>query len=368
MRIVELETIPYGLPFREPYATARGTLERREIVLLRLVTDSGHVGLGEAVPLALRGGDTLASVERGIRKLERRLRRTQLDELAGEDSFEAAVDAYVEVAAGRRLPHPAAAAVEMALLDLAGRVSGRPLWELLRAEQATPVTCNATLVAGPPESVAADAERWASDGFTSFKLKLGTGADLEQVSAVREAVGPQARIRIDANGTWSVEDAIAILGRLEPLDIELAEQPAAGLRELAAVRGRTSIPIAADESVASSKDAAKAAKAGACDLVTVKLVKVGGIGPSGGIARELPVYLSSALDGPVGIAAAAHAAQAMGRIRPDPGLAHGLATQRLFAATIATRECELRGDRLQPPPGSGLGVELDEEALDEHRL
>jgi L-alanine-DL-glutamate epimerase-like enolase superfamily enzyme len=278
------------------------------------------------------------------------------------------VDAFVEVAAGRRLPAPASAAVEMALLDLAGRVSGKPLWELLRADSAAPVTCNATLAAGPPGAVAAEAARWAADGFTTFKLKLGTGADLDQVSAVREAVGPEARIRVDANGTWNVEDAIAILRRLEPLGIELAEEPAAGLRELAAVRAQTSIPIAADESVASGKDAAKAVKAGACDLATVKLAKVGGIGSTAGVARELPVYLSSALDGPLGIAAAAHAAQALGRIRPDPGLAHGLATQRLFATTIAARECELQGDRLHLPAGPGLGIEINTEALTEHRL
>jgi L-Ala-D/L-Glu epimerase len=368
MRIVELETTPYALPFREPYVSARGMLERREMVLLTVLTDTGHVGFGEAVPLALRRGDSIVAVERGIRKLERRLRRTELDALTGADPFEGAVDAFVEVAAGRRLPPPASAAVEMALLDLAGRVSGKPLWDLLRADDAAPVTCNATLAAGEPDAVAAEASRWAADGFSTFKLKLGTGADLDQVSAVREAVGPEARIRIDANGSWSVEDAIAILRRLDPLGIELAEQPAAGLRELAAVRAEASIPIAADESVASSKEAARAVKAGACDLATVKLAKVGGIGPTGGIARELPIYLSSALDGPVGIAAAAHAAQALGRIRPDPGLAHGLATQRLFATTIATRECELRGDQLHLPGGPGLGIEIDTEALVEHRL
>ena len=368
MRIVELETIPYALPFREPYVSARGVLERRESVLLWLRTDSGHAGLGEAVPLALRGGDSLGAVERGIRKVERRLRRTELGELAGEDPFEGAVDAFVDVAAGRRLPPPAAAAVEMALLDLAGQLSGRPLWELLRAERAEPLRCNATLGAGAPAEVAAAAARWAGHGFSTFKLKLRAGADLEQVSAVREAVGPQARIRIDANGTWSTADAIAILRRLEPLGIELAEQPAPSLRDLAAVRGQTSIPIAADESVASSKEAARAARAGACDLATVKLAKVGGIGACAGVTRELPVYLSSALDGPVGIAAAAHAAQALGRIRPDPGLAHGLATQLLFATTIASRECELQGDRLLLPDGPGLGVEIDYDALTAHRI
>jgi L-alanine-DL-glutamate epimerase-like enolase superfamily enzyme len=88
------------------------------------------------------------------------------------------------------------------------------------------------------------------------------------------------------------------------------------------------------------------------------------------IAEVLPAYLSSALDGPVGIAAAAQVAATLGEAAEGagPGLAHGLATQRLFASTVASAECELRGDMLYPPPGPGLGVEIDEAALDAHRL
>ena len=99
-----------------------------------------------------------------------------------------------------------------------------------------------------------------------------------------------------------------------------------------------------------------------------KLAKVGGIGPAGAIGAQLPTYLSSSLDGPVGIAAAAHAAQALYRDRDDPGLAHGLATQELFGGTIASVECEVRDGLLHLPEGPGLGVEIDERALERHRL
>jgi O-succinylbenzoate synthase len=230
------------------------------------------------------------------------------------------------------------------------------------------VRCNATLPAGDAEQVVAGARSWASRGFDTFKLKLGVGDDLRQVGAVREALGPEALIRVDANGSWSRDDAIAILGKLEPLRIELAEQPTEHLRDMAAVATGTQIPIAADESVASSKQAARAVRAEACELATVKLAKVGGIGGAAGIAKHLPVYLSSALDGPVGIAAAAHACQAIYREAPDPGLAHGLATQELFAETIASRECEVRDGHLHLPEGPGLGVEIDEQALNRNRL
>src|SRR5215208_3468998 len=180
MKLTEVEVIPYALPFERPYATAHGTLERREIVLARLITDEGLVGLGEAVPLALRGGADAAAVGRGIRKGTRRLRRADLSDFGGEEPTLAAVDAFIHSVAGRRITPPAKAAIEMAVFDLAGKASGRPLWSLLGAERAAPVECNATLVAGDPAAVAEDAQRWAERGFTTFKLKLGVGDDVAQ--------------------------------------------------------------------------------------------------------------------------------------------------------------------------------------------
>jgi L-alanine-DL-glutamate epimerase-like enolase superfamily enzyme len=158
------------------------------------------------------------------------------------------------------------------------------------------------------------------------------------------------------------------LTAMERHGIELAEQPADDLEGLAAVRSQTAVPIAADESVASPEDARNAVEARACQLATAKLVKVGGIGPTREIADRLPVYLSSALDGPVGIAAAAHAVQAL---RDQGGLApvaHGLATQLLFDGTVAAVECDLQDGLLRLPEGPGLGVQIDEEALGRHRL
>jgi L-Ala-D/L-Glu epimerase len=368
MRIAEVETVAYSLPFREEYVTARGALAAREIVLLRLRTDEGVEGLGEAVPLTLRGGDSLLRVDRALRRSRRRIGRLDPSGLAGDEPLEAAIDAFIHVAAGRRLAGPAAAALEMAIFDLAGKLSGQPVWRLLRGEGAAPVRCNATLPAGAPAAVAETALRWRERGFGTFKLKLGAGEDVEQVRAVREAVGPSARIRVDANGAFAPPDAIALLREIEPLGIELAEQPSPTLRDLAAVSAASPIPVAADESVSSSKDADRAREAEACDFATAKLSKVGGIGVAGAIAARLPTYLSSALDGPVGIAAAAHAVQAIYRNADDPGLAHGLATQELFAGTVAARECELRDGHLHLPEGDGLGVELDEDALKRRRI
>jgi o-succinylbenzoate synthase len=352
MRLASVEVIPYALPFREPYVTVRGRLDRREMVLLRLRSDDGLVGLGEAVPLSLRGGAGLAQV---VEELEGLGERDSLEEAALRGS-------------ALSLSAPARCAALTALLDLRGR---RAAGEgSLVAAESEAVECNATLVAGEPAAVAAEATRWAEDGFSTFKLKLGTGDDFGQVLAVREAVGPRARIRIDANAAWDVETAKRMLKALEPLEVELAEQPVATLEEAAEVATWTSIPIAGDESIESRAGAERALAMGACALTGVKLSKVGGPEAAIEIAEVLPAYLSSALDGPVGIAAAAQVAQTLAATSRGEGtaLAHGLATQRLFSSTIASVECEIRDGMLYAPAGPGLGVEIDEAALAAHRL
>lgn len=365
MRIASVEVVPYALLFREPYMTAAGTLTRREMVLLRLRSEDGLEGLGEAVPLSLRGGTALAQV---VEELESLGGRETLDEATVRGSATA-------------LSAPARCAALTALLDLRGRrvaaegkTSGGP---------GEPVRCNATLTAAEPAAVVSAAERWAADGFSTFKLKLGAetaetrvepgflrSRDVALVRAVREALGPRVRIRVDANAAWDLETARRVLAEIEPYEIELAEQPVATMEEALEVASSTSIPLAADESVESRADAERAAASGAFALTGIKLSKVGGPEEALEIAEMLPSYMTSALDGPVGIAAALQVAQSLGDLGRTAGesLAHGLATQRLFASTIASVECELRGDMLHPPPGPGLGVEIDETALAAHRL
>ncbi len=358
MRITSLDAIPYALGFKNPYVTARGRLERRELVLVRLRTDQGIEGFGEAVPLSLRGGPDVSSIEREIRRIAER----------GFMEVEPADGEAIAGAIPKELGNETRAAIEMALLDLAAKRAGVSAWSLLGAESAEPIPCNATLAAGLPDAVAQDAGRWAERGFSTFKLKVGVPGDLAQVKAVRDAVGPDARIRVDANGVWSPGQALERLTAMEPFGLELAEQPSSDLADLRLVSQGTAIPIAADESVVSVDDAERAVELGACDLTTAKLAKVGGIAAARSIAAVLPVYLSSALDGPVGIAAAAHAAQVLPREGIWTELAHGLATQLLFADTIASAECEVRNGFLRLPDGPGLGVEIDERALERHRL
>jgi o-succinylbenzoate synthase len=360
VRLESVEVIPFALPFKRRYVTARGALTQREMVLLRLSTDEGLVGLGEAVPLSLRGGATIEQVVRELRETDE---SEALHDLIARGELDYSSPATLDPRL--RLSAPSQCAVLNALDDLQAKLDediGPP----------RPVPCNATLVAGEPGAVAADALDWAREGFSTFKLKLGAGGDVEQVRAVREALGPGAKIRVDANGSWSEEGAVAMLAALEPFDIELVEQPVESMDEAARVARTTSIPLSGDESIASREDAERAAETGAFQMTGIKESKVGGYYAGMEIGEALPAYASSALDGPVGISSAAQLAYSLDTDRDyhpgAPTIAHGLATQRLFASTIAAVECELRNGMLYPPQGPGVGVVIDEDALDAHRL
>lgn len=359
MKLDSLDAIPYSLPFREPYVTAKGELRERELLLVR-VRAEGLEGLGETAALSLRGGAD-------VRTLERELNEICWPQLADSGVDPERIWASLARCRGRGASAPALAALDIALHDLAARAARVPVWRLLGASEAKPVVCNATLPAANPSSLLAMTERWAEAGFRTFKLKVGLAGDVAQVAIVREALGPDVRIRLDANGAWGSSEAIERLRALARSTIELIEEPVSGLEQMAILRGKTRIPLAADESINTARDARRAAELGACSLATVKLAKVGGIAAALEIAEEFPVYVSSALEGPVGIAAAAHTVQALPPRAVTSDLAHGLATQRLFAETVGSGG-SLDGDLLSVGEEPGLGVSIDEEALAARRL
>src|ERR1700753_1149637 len=247
VRLASVKVIPYALPFKEPYVTARGSLTRREMVLLRIRDEDGFEGVGEAVPLSLRGGVTIQTVVKELEEIETALPNT----------FDG-------------LSLPARCAVTTALLDHEKRRGAV-------TSERHPVRCNATLVTGAPKDVAAAAERWAADGFGTFKLKVGAGEDVAQLRAVREALGDEAKIRLDANAAWSLDEATEILSAVEPLGIELVEQPVETIEEAAELARRVDIPLAGDESIVTVEDAARAVAAGGFSVTGVKISQVGGV-------------------------------------------------------------------------------------------
>ena len=318
-----------SIPFRRPFVTASGVATARELLLLRVEASDGATGYGEAAPFEPYDGVPL---ERAIAAL---------------------------TGGGGRRPPQARAAEEMARLDLEARREHRPLAE--PAKEALAV--NLTLGAGPPHEVAARARAGLRDGYACFKVKAGLPDDAERVAAVRAALGPWPALRVDANGAWSVDEAVRSIRAVERHDLEFVEQPCATMEELSEVRQRVSTPIAADEPIASVADVRRAIELAACDAVNVKLASSGGFGPARDMLRAarsagLGAFLSSTLDGPWGIAAALQLAAA-----ENLSLACGLATLPLFEGPIAAALPAPRRGTLRVPSGPGLGVAVDEEAL-----
>jgi o-succinylbenzoate synthase len=320
-----------SLPFKDPYTTATGTVRARELILLRVDDTDGSVGCGEAAPFEPYDGISLRAVAAVMQE-----RKTPT--------------AFAQVHA----------ADEMAFLDLEGRRLGTPAIELGSARA---VAVNYTLAGGTPEDVSTAAAAARADGYECFKLKVGLAEDEARVAAVRDAIGPDALLRVDANGAWSPADAVAHIERLAHYDLEFVEQPCVQLEDLAAVRDACGVRIAADESVQSDADVRAAAKHGACDVVSIKLAPMGGVSAARDAitaARDAGIepYLSSTLDGPWGIAAALQLASA-----EEISLHCGLATLSLFAGAIASALPSPKGGRIEVPAGPGLGVDVPDEVL-----
>jgi O-succinylbenzoate synthase len=147
--------------------------------------------------------------------------------------------------------------------------------------------------------------------------------DVDRVAAVRDALGPSGKIRVDANGAWSVDEAARVLGRLAEFGLEYAEQPCATLGALAALRRMTDVPLAADESIRKASDPLAVRAAGAADIVVLKVAPLGGVRRALAVAAacELPVVVSSAVESSVGLAAGVALAAALPELRYDCGLA-----------------------------------------------
>jgi L-Ala-D/L-Glu epimerase len=314
-----------------------GTL--RPLIYVTLEAADGVVGHGEAAPLEAYDG---VSVNRVVEALT-----THASVLATDES--PASEARVACAAADPLPQ-ALAAVDLALWDLAGRRAGKPVSELLGARAPAPVLVNATIGAVAPAAAASEAAQAREAGFSCVKVKVGTPDDRQRLAAIREAVGPEMLIRVDANGAWTQLDAPERIRALSRFDIELFEEPVHGLDAIQAVAGAVpGASLAVDETAG---DATALLVERACDAVCLKIAASGGITGliyDAGRARELgyQVYIASTLDGPLGIAAALHAAAV---VKPDRHC--GLATLGRFDRR---NPLTAAGGQMPVPTGPGLG-------------
>ena len=359
--VADVRWRPWRIPLRDPLATGAGDLTAREGVVVRIETADGAVGLGESAPLPAEG--------LGVDDLATRVAEVG-QTLVGRPLAEA-----WPLPRDERLPG-ADVGIETALADLLARACEMPLAGWL-AEQAgreppspAPVPANALLRAASPADLAREAVAALDCGFSTVKVKVGrdVALDGERLRAVRAAIGPDSALRIDANGVWNEGEAVEALTAHATHGVALCEQPVApgpaAVASLVRVRAASPMPIAADESCASLADLRALLDAGAVDAVVIKPLRTGLAEALAMIAeataRGVPCILTTTFDTGIGTTLATHLAALL----PEPRPACGLATLPMLAGDVVRGCPSPQRGALALPDIPGLGVELDDGALD----
>jgi L-Ala-D/L-Glu epimerase len=353
VRITKVETIAVRTPMREPLVWPGGTRESASGLLVQIHTDEGLVGVGEAP------GPTLPTI------------RTIIDQelsqfLVGQDPLriEWLVHRMEEFARNwSRIANYAIAGIEIALLDLKGKALGVPVTELLGGFCRDRVPVVGYLFIDEPEAAARKAGAFVDAGYTELKLKVGRSfeQDHDALAAIRDRVGPDVKIRIDANMSWSVPAAIKWIRGLEQFDLQYVEQPVLDfdVQGLAQVRRSVSVPIAADEACTDVRSALELIQADACDVLVVYPSEAGGLGRArqiGALADAAGKWCAIGSWAELGVATA--------------GNLHVVASSSNFPFASDThyplQEFDVLEERLEMsdglvevPRGPGLGVRLD---------
>jgi L-alanine-DL-glutamate epimerase-like enolase superfamily enzyme len=272
MKIIKVDAVSFGVQLTEPFRIAFETVTNTMGILVRISTDENIVGIGEGAPTTLITGETQEGALITVNKYLAPV-------LIGRNPFE--IGALVEEMDKVILGNPSSkAAVDMALYDVLGKAVGKPLYDLLGGHvHNVPTDC--TIGIKKPEEMAKDARLIVEGGFKTIKVKIGIDAkeDVERVRLIRETVGDDIAIRVDANQGYDAKTAIRVIQRLEPYNVQLVEQPvpAWDIEGLAKVRHVVNIPIMADESIHTLRDVIQIIKREAADVINIKLMKAGGI-------------------------------------------------------------------------------------------
>ena len=369
MKITEIETIPLRLPFAQPFKISQGARDTLETLIVRVHTDEGIVGIGE----------TQAWRRQGSAELLWSLVRTVKDHfeplIAGRSPFDiGGILMTLNDALYNTLY--AQAAVADALYDIAGKAVGLPVHKLLAGECRDRVRVCGLLAMKPTvgelmESAHAFYER----GFRHFGLKIGVDPrqDLANVVALRDRFGDRVVLRVDANGALTYDAALALLKKLEPYDIDAAEQPIAiwDLDGLAALCRATSIPIMADESVSTDHSLLEVIRRRAATVVQTKIAKNGGMYRVWRLwalasAAGMRIYPGNHPSTSVATAAVAQLCAAW----PGPLMegVFAVGVSGALGADIVTEPIVPVNGEIRVPSGPGLGVELDPDAIARFRV
>jgi muconate cycloisomerase len=369
-RIAQVEVIPIRAPRKEAVRSGlnqNDPVSTSEFGIIRIVTESGLEGLGEISITFPRIGHSLCHAAAHL----------IAPALIGRDCL-ARPQALAEIdrlLAGELSAPYLRAAFEMALLDLAGKRYQAPVYELLGGRMREHIPLAWGIYQKSPKEMAADAVSAVNAGFHAIKLKVGRalGEDLAAVRAVADSIGSKTPLRLDANGAYSsvAEAAVAIDAFASAANIAWMEQPLTrhdidGLRLL---RQRTTVPIMADESCHSLRDAYNLARSQAADIFNVYVVEAGGLEAASAIfafarAAGIPCILGSQAEMGIGTAACAHLGVAV------PHLPYACETfgPLRYCRDIVASPIPIHRGYLTPPDGPGLGVILNWEAVEEMRI
>ena len=310
MKIKNIEVGIIEVPLRKPFKTALRTVESVRDIVVRVTTDTGHVGYGEAAPTAVITGDTLGSIRCAIEDYI----KPQIIGLEVSNIEE--IMSRIDRSLVRNTS--AKAAVDIAVYDLFGQLKSSPLYKLLGGYTNKIIT-DLTISVNSPAEMAEDSIDAIKRGYRTLKIKVGNDSkiDMDRIKAIRNAVGYDVELRLDANQGWEPKEAIMLLREMEDkgFDIELVEQPvkAHDLEGLKYVTDNVNIPILADESVFSALDAAKIIQTKSADLVNIKLMKTGGIYNALKICALAEIYevecmIGCMLESKLSVSAAVHLA------------------------------------------------------------
>lgn len=272
MTIQQIELYKLFIPLKEPFITSLGRDDNAASVVVIIKTSDGITGFSECSPYMPINGESMdtcfivgqyfAKILKGKDPLAIEERIAEMDKVIyGNSSIKSAFD--------------------MALYDIASQNAGLPLYKFIGGENNKTIVTDYTVSIGEPDKMAADAVKIKEEGYPAIKVKLGRNGkkDIERMKAIREAVGNEIPLRIDANQGWKVKEAIETLNALAEFDIQHCEEPIARWKfmKLPKVKKNSPIPIMADESCGDEHDAARLIELNACDYFNIKLGKAGGI-------------------------------------------------------------------------------------------
>jgi L-alanine-DL-glutamate epimerase-like enolase superfamily enzyme len=362
VKIAAVEPIPVSVPYRRREVSSQVARDGVSDVLVKLTTEDGLVGWGEACC----GADT-ASVEAALRAMT--------PFVVGRDPWNRDAmrrDVFTHGLWQFRsgTGNFAWAGIDMALWDICGRACGQPLWRLLGGLQRKEATYFYYLARDTKEGLEAQVDDGLKSGFEVFYLKVGLGdaEDLELVSAVRGALGPGPRLRLDANGSWTIPQALRNLRAMGEYDIDFVEQPVRDhpVGQLAEVRARIDMAVCANEGLWSEAEAYARIRARQADVYCFSPYWVGSIGGFhrlSWLAEYEGLQVCKHTHGELGLAAAAghHVVLTLpnaveGHQQTAHLLAHDILTEPIPIAT---------NPRWGAIEGPGLGVDVDDEAVAE---